>query len=176
MATLTLEQFCRQAGEVAARVPAADIPSRIADRLPGLLANDELLAPHQRAAPDGGYGRNTLFVCPGEQFSVLAVVWSPGAATPIHDHMTWCAFGIYQGEIHETRYDPAQESPDCDHAVERAVSRHGLGAVDHMPRCSDIHSIRNVGRLTAISIHVYGGDSNRLGPNLERIYKLRESG
>jgi hypothetical protein len=45
-----------------------------------------------------------------------------------------------------------------------------------MPRCSDIHSIRNAGRLTANSIHVHGGDSKRMGANLERIYKLRESG
>lgn len=172
MATLTLEQFCREAGDVAARVPAADIPARIADRLPGLLANEELLAPRHRAAPAGGYGRNVVFICPGGLFSVLAMVWPPGVATPIHDHKTWCAFGIYQGAVDETRFDPAEDSPDCARVVARSVAGHGCGAIGHMPCCSDIHSIRNAGRLTAISIHVYGGDSERLGPNLERIYKL----
>ena len=143
-----------------------------ADRLPGLLANHELLAPRHRAAREGGYRRNVMFVCPGARFSVLAVVWPPGVATPIHDHKTWCAFGVYQGEIRETRYDPAEDSPVCTRAVERAVVAHGCGAVGHMACCGDIHSMRNAGSLTAISIHVYGGDSERMGPNLERIYKL----
>ena len=172
METLTLEQFCREAGDVAASAPAGDIPARIADRLPGLLADHELLAPRHRAAREGGYRRNVMFVCPGARFSVLAVVWPPGVATPIHDHKTWCAFGVYQGEIRETRYDPAEDATDCTRAVERAVVAHGCGAVGHMACCGDIHSMRNAGRLTAISIHVYGGDSERMGPNLERIYKL----
>ncbi len=172
MATLTLDEFCRKAGDVAAAAPAADIPARIADHLPGLLANEALLSPCHRAAPDGGYGRNIVYVCPGGRFSVLAVVWPPGVATPIHDHKTWCAFGVYEGEIGEIRYDPAADAPECSRVVQRAVARHGCGAVGHLPIYGDIHSIHNANGATAISIHVYGGDSRTLGPNLERIYKL----
>ena len=111
MATLTLDDFCRKAGNITQPAQPADVPARIADALPGLLANEELLAPEHRFAPAGSYGRNVVFVYPSGSFSVLAVVSPPGIATPIHDHKTWCAFGVYQGDINEIRYDAAHEAP-----------------------------------------------------------------
>jgi predicted metal-dependent enzyme (double-stranded beta helix superfamily) len=38
-------------------------------------------------------------------FSIIAVVWRPGQLTRIHDHMTWCVFGVIQGVEHEELFD-----------------------------------------------------------------------
>jgi len=61
--------------------------------------------------------------------------------------------------------------PDCDHALVRSVDDLGLGTVGHLPLTGDIHRIENRNGGDAISIHIYGGDSNLLGANVERIYK-----
>ena len=176
MAAMTLNEFCRKAGDIAAGAHPAEVPPRIADCLAGLLANDALLTPAHRKAPASGYGRNIVFVCPTGLFSVLAVVWPAGIATPVHDHMTWCAFGVYDGEVVETRYDPAGDGPCCDTVVAAARAVYGAGAVAHLPVTGNIHRVQNLTLRTAITIHIYGGDSRRLGPNVERVYNTPESG
>ena len=176
MAAMTLNEFCRKAGDIAAGAHPAEVPPRIADCLAGLLANDALLTPAHRKAPASGYGRNIVFVCPTGLFSVLAVVWPAGIATPVHDHKTWCAFGVYDGEVVETRYDPADDGPCCDRAVAAARGAYGAGAVAHLPVTGNIHRVQNLTLRTAITIHIYGGDSRRLGPNVARVYKPPESG
>ncbi len=170
MTAMTLEKFCRKAGEIAATARPAEVPPRIADCLSGLLANDDLLAPAHRKAPGSGYGRNIMFVCPTGMFSVLAVVWPPGITTPVHDHKTWCAFGVFEGDVVETRYDPADDGPRRDRAVPSATGALGVGAVAHLPVTGNIHRMQNLTRRTAITIHVYGGDSRRMGANVEHVY------
>ena len=39
----------------------------------------------------------SLYVEPGGSFSIVALVWRPGQITRIHDHITWCVFGVIQG-------------------------------------------------------------------------------
>lgn len=170
MTAMTLETFCRKAGDIVATARPAEVPPRIADCLSGLLANDDLLAPAHRRAPRSGYGRNIMFVCPTGMFSVLAVVWPPGITTPVHDHKVWCAFGVYEGDVVETRYDAADDGPCRDRAVVAATSALGVGAVGHLPVTGNIHRVGNPTRRTAVTIHVYGGDSGRMGANVERIY------
>ncbi len=163
-----LGAFCRRVGEIIGDAPAAEVPARIAAELAPLLAAPDLLTPAQRAVPAQGYGRHNVFICPDEGFSVLAAVWPAGIVSPIHDHMTWCALGVYQGVIRETRYVPAGED-----AVARPVAVNDLlpGAVAHLPHdVPDIHSMHNPGEAPAISIHVYAGDADKLGPNLKKIY------
>lgn len=163
-----LDAFCRQVGDVVATAPEAEIAACIATLLAPLLATPDLLTPEQRAVPPHGYGRHRVFICPDGAFSILAAVWPAGIVSPIHDHMTWCALGVYQGVIRETRYVPAGED-----AVARPVAVNDLlsGAVAHLPHdAPDIHSMHNPGEAPAISIHVYAGDADKLGPNLKKIY------
>lgn len=168
-----LSWLCRAAGAVVASAPRHDVPRRVAALLPGILSMDGLLAAEQMAAPADGYGRRALFLCPQDRFSVLAMTWPAGVATPAHDHREWCAFGIYRGEIEETRYDRADDSPGCARAVVRRVLRRRAGAVAHLPLAApNIHSIRNPTGAPAVSIHVYGGNCETGGPNLDRIYTL----
>ena len=159
-----LGAFCRRVGEIIDGAPAAEVPSRIAAVLPPLLATPNLLTPEQRAVPPHGYARHDLFICPGEAFSVLAVVWPAGIVSPIHDHKTWCAFGVYEGVIRETRYVESAAAVVC--ATDLLA-----GDVAHLPvDVPDIHCMHNPSDEPAISIHVYGGDAGQLGPNVKNIY------
>jgi len=173
MTETRLNDFCGQVGGIVRRYPAVDVPRRVADLLPGFLADPMLLTDAQRAVPETGYGRNLMFVCPADGFSLIAVVWPPGISTPIHDHATWCAFGLYEGAMRETRYAAAGR-PDS-RALAEATGRfdHAAGAVAHLPVAApNIHCMHNPTDAPAISIHVYGGNAVKLGPNVETVYSL----
>jgi predicted metal-dependent enzyme (double-stranded beta helix superfamily) len=179
MLGMGLNDFCKQIGAVLRDIPDRDAPKRIADILPGVLATPDLLTPKQRALPPKGYGRHDVFICPNDRFSVLAAIWPAGIYSPIHDHLTWCAFGVYEGVLHETRYRPAHSNRaggakgKCSHAVETAFYEHNSGFAGYLPpQVSDIHCIHNPTDQTVISIHVYGGNAEKLGPNVETIYSV----
>jgi len=165
-----LVAFCRRAAGIIDAVPEAEVPSRISAVLRPLLATPGLLAPERREVPTEGYVRHDLFVCPDEAFSVLAVVWPARIVSPIHDHKTWCAFGVYEGAIRETRYVRAKSAAG-DAATVISSNDLASGDVAHLPvDAPDIHCMHNPTSDPAISIHVYGGDAGKLGPNVKRIY------
>ena len=48
--------------------------------------------------------------------------------------------------------------------------RHPEGSVAFMSSKKNIHCMHNPGSSPAISIHVYGGNSTKLGANVDKIY------
>lgn len=165
--------FCHGVVDIVGRTPEARVPERIAGLLPALLDAPGLLTDAQRLVPETGYGRYEIFLCPRDAFSVLAVVWPPGISTPIHDHAMWCAFGVYEGVIRETRYAAAGTAAGGPLAAVADVAELCPGMAGHLPVASpNIHCIHNPTDRPAISIHVYGGNSRKLGPNVENIYTL----
>jgi predicted metal-dependent enzyme (double-stranded beta helix superfamily) len=64
-----------------------------------------VLTAAQRLGSPDGYRSHTLHVEPDGSFSIVALVWRPGQITRIHDHVTWCAFGVIQGVEHEELFD-----------------------------------------------------------------------
>jgi predicted metal-dependent enzyme (double-stranded beta helix superfamily) len=173
MTSFCLADFCDRIGMIVARHPRPELPARVAELLPELLASDDLLAPAQRAVPPHGYGRHALFVCPSRSFSLVAAVWPPGITTPIHDHRAWCAFGVYDGVVRETRFAPTEERAGVCYAAPVETVACAAGCVRHLPADGpDIHAMHNPGDRVAVSIHVYGEDAARLGPNVETVYSL----
>src|SRR6266702_1060184 len=65
---------------------------------PGLLPADLL------GGERGTYRSHRLHVEPDGSFSMVAIAWQPGALTRIHDHVTWCVFGILAGVEYEDLY------------------------------------------------------------------------
>lgn len=169
-----LDGFCRAVAQIVQRSPKKETPACVARLLPELLSTPGLLCDAQRTAPPDCHGRHPLFLCPEDGFSVLAMVWPAGVVTPIHDHKSWCAFGVYEGVIEETRYRPAAvESERCE-AEPVAKVRYRPGDVGHLPvDAPDIHRMHNPTGAAAVSIHVYGGNFEKLGPNLGRVYAAR---
>ena len=155
-------------------VDPCDAPARISKLLPELLATPDLLPDAFRAVPAGDYEKREIFICPNGRFSLLAVAWPAGITLPIHDHATWCAFGVYEGVIQETRFAPAGAGATGAEAVVTSCDSLGVGCVSHLPVGSaDIHAIHNPTAATAISFHVYGGDSRQIGPNVKTVYSLQ---
>jgi hypothetical protein len=65
----------------------------------------DILTPAEQAGSAEHYTSHTLYVDPGGHFSIMAIVWQPGQHTRIHDHVTWCAFGVLQGVEDEDLFD-----------------------------------------------------------------------
>ena len=170
---LALESICHDIGRMLETEALCDVPGLVARLLPGFLVTPNLLTPEQRNAPADSYGRNQVFICPQDQFSVLAMVWPAGVTTPIHDHRDWCTIGVYEGVIEETYYDPASGAPDCTTAVPTRTVCHRPGDIAYMPvDAPNIHCIHNPTDEVAISIHVYGGNCETQGPNLGKVYTV----
>lgn len=155
---------------VAGATAAARVePQGVLEAIRGSLFDLDLLAEeHRRASPDR-YTRHLVHADPDGLFSVLAIVWGPGQGSPVHGHHTWCAVGVYAGELVETFYRPGPEG--ADPVAEREVLRRPGD------QCFDaggpgIHRIRNDGHDVAISIHVYGVGADRISTGVNRIYPL----
>ena len=129
----------------------------------------ELLTAAERAGDQSDYQCHVLHAEPDGTFSVTAMVWRPGQITPIHDHVTWCVFGVLQGVEYEELFALAAEASHLI-AVGRNESR--PGEVSGFAPPGDIHRVRNIGDSVAISLHVYGADITRLGSSVRRCYDL----
>ena len=156
-----------------AAVDAAGTPADAVDAVTTVLrervADPDLLdASFADPGPDGSR-EQVLHVDPAGRFSLVALVWTGGATTPPHDHLTWGVVGVHRGVEVETRY---ALSPDGDRLVEQAVGRSSAGGVDGFVPPGDIHVVRQDGDGVAVSLHVYGTDVTRTGSSVRRIYAL----
>jgi predicted metal-dependent enzyme (double-stranded beta helix superfamily) len=93
-------------------------------------------------------------------FTVVVLLWEPGASTPIHDHDTWCVFGLLQGRLEITNYAvTADDGRTPLHLSEVSRNVFGAGLIgDNREPDTEVHRVRNTGTERAISLHVYGKD------------------
>ena len=134
----------------------------VAEQLRRHLPTPEVLTAEQRLGSPDGYRSHTLHVEPDGAFSIIGLVWRPGQVTRIHDHLTWCVFGVIQGVEHEDLFDA-----DLN-LIGKSDNR--TGDVSGFAPPGDIHRVHNISDETAISIHVYGTDVTRIGSSARRYY------
>jgi 3-mercaptopropionate dioxygenase len=130
---------------------------------PGILTAD------QREGDPAGYLSHLLHAEPDGSFSIVAMVWLPGQVTPVHDHVTWCVFGVLQGVEHEELFRLADDGRSL---IRAGRAENTTGEVSGFAPPGDIHRVRNVGDGVTISLHVYGADISRLGCSIRREYDL----
>jgi len=147
---------------VAAHADWSGTAQLVADQLRRHLPTPEVLTAEQRLGSPERYISHTLYVDPDGSFSIIALVWRPGQLTRIHDHVTWCVFGVIQGTEHEELYD-------ADLNLVGRSDNH-VGDVSGFAPPGDIHRVHNTGDSTAISIHIYGTDVTRIGSSARRFY------
>src|SRR5689334_22470193 len=112
---------------VAERLPQQETADRVAALLSPALRHPGLLQEHQCAGDAECYTQHVLHVEPDGSFSVVALVWLPGQATCIHDHVSWCVVGTYVGEEEETTYRLAG-----DHLVVLGLNRTPQGVARYL--------------------------------------------
>src|SRR5215469_9657682 len=76
----------------------------VAERLRRHLPGADVLTAGQRDGSPLGYTCHLLHSEADGSFSIAALVWLPGQATPIHDHVTWCVSAVIQGTECEQLY------------------------------------------------------------------------
>ena len=140
----------------------AETAQLVAGQLRRHLPTPDVLTAEQRLGSPEGYRGHTLHVEPDGSFSIVALVWRPGQFTRIHDHITWCVFGVIQGVEHEDLFDA-----DLN-LIGKSDNR--TGDVSGFAPPGDIHRVHNTGDATAISIHIYGTDVTRVGSSVRRYY------
>ncbi|MEU9078324.1 cysteine dioxygenase family protein [Kitasatospora sp. NPDC048538] len=148
----------------------AGTAAAVAHRLRPFLDHPDLLTPDQHEGDRAHYRQHVLHVEPDGTFSVVALVWYPGQRTAIHDHVSWCVTGVYEGVEQETRY---REVPagDGTRLVVTEELVNATGDVVGIAPPHDIHRVSNGGDRKAVSIHVYGADIGRLGSSIRRVYE-----
>lgn len=147
---------------VAAGVSSSDTAQLVAAQLRRHLPTPDVLTAEDRLGSPDGYRSHTLHVEPDGSFSIVGLVWRPGQVTRIHDHLTWCVFGVIQGVEHEELFD-------IDLNLVGRSDNH-VGDVNGFAPPGDIHRVHNAAETTAISIHIYGTDVTRVGSSVRRYY------
>lgn len=147
-------------------VPGQPTVDAVAAALQPALGRPALLSAAQQAGDPAAYRQHLLHVAPDGAFSLVALVWLPGQATPVHDHLAWCVVGVHRGAENETRYALTTTGDLVE--TGRAVAR--VGDVAGLLPPGDIHEVRNGGDDLAVSLHVYGADLRDVGTSIRRRY------
>jgi 3-mercaptopropionate dioxygenase len=149
--------------ETADRVVAA-----LRGRLPGPdRLSPGLLTAEQLAGDPSRYQTHLVHAEPDGSFSIVIMVWLPGQATPVHDHLSWCCTAVLRGTEYEEVY-----ALRGDHLAVIARNANPAGTVSGFAPPGDVHLVRNIGSATAVSLHVYGTDISRVGSSVRRVYDL----
>jgi predicted metal-dependent enzyme (double-stranded beta helix superfamily) len=151
------------------RAAWAETARLVAGELERRLPSPDILTAEQRAGDEEAYRTHVVHTEPDGTFSIVALVWRPGQTTRIHDHVTWCVFGVIEGVECEEVFTLGEAG---DVLVEAGRRANRTGDVSGFAPPGDIHRVRNVGGGTAISIHVYGTDVARIGSSVRRYYEL----
>src|SRR5918994_7875008 len=103
------------------------------------LPSAAVLSDEQRAGDPDEYRSHVLHTEPDGSFSIVALVWRPGQVTPIHDHVTWCVFGVIEGVEYEETF-LLDEEEGC--LVEAGTQTNVAGDVSGFAPPGDIHRVR----------------------------------
>ena len=142
---------------------------RVADVLAANLPTPDVFTADQRLGDPVDYCSHVLHAEPDGAFSVVGLVWRPGQLTPIHDHVTWCVFGVIQGAEYEELFTL---SGDGASLLPAGKNVNGVGEVSGFAPPGDIHRVHNASTEVAMSIHIYGTDISRIGSSVRRCYDL----
>lgn len=151
----------------AATDPAPGKPKRVAEAISAGLFDSNLLSGFDCPGCPDRYVRHLLYACPQGSFSLMALVWMPGQASPLHAHRAWCALGVHSGALTESFFTPRADGTAAwvsDH--KREPGDLSFGAADE----GAIHCLANRSAKPAISIHAYGLSPIRLCNDLNRLY------
>jgi 3-mercaptopropionate dioxygenase len=121
----------------------------------GLLSS-ELFLP----ANPAHYARKLIWRDPDAGFVAVAMTWSAGQGSPLHDHAgLWGAEIVVDGTMSETTFTCTGRGDDGRYRFQRGMHRRsGRGTVGVIVPPLEYHDFGNCGTEVARTFHVYGGD------------------
>jgi predicted metal-dependent enzyme (double-stranded beta helix superfamily) len=146
--------------------PGALMQRRMTAALAHAAADPELLTPAQRIPSGDRYARHVIYGDPAGRFTILSLVWMPGQFSPPHAHQTWCAFAVCDNTLTETEY--AFDHVSLKALPLRTAERRAGYCTFGEAGLDQIHRLGNAGVLPAVSLHVYGVESGRIGTHVNR--------
>jgi len=146
--------------------PGALMERRMVGALSRVAAACEFLTPAQRMPSPDRYARHVVYGDPAGRFTVLSLVWMPGQVSPPHAHQTWCAYAVCDNTLTETEY--AFDRATLKALPLRTVERHAGYCTFGEAGLDQVHRLGNAGVLPAVSLHVYGVESGRIGTHVNR--------
>lgn len=138
--------------------------------LTGALADPALVTSAQREGSAETYRRHVIATDSRGRYTVAALVWQPGQASPIHAHHTWCGYTVLDGTLTETLYtwDDARQGADVVRSHPRASGAVSFGG----PGRASIHRLSNDSGAQAVSLHVYGVAVEHIGTQVNDVLPL----
>ncbi|WIG55989.1 MAG: hypothetical protein OJF61_001777 [Rhodanobacteraceae bacterium] len=103
------------------------------------------------------YARRELYRSPEHRYCVVAMTWSPGQGTPIHDHAgMWCVEAVWQGALEVVQYELREHDDRRYRFVPAGAIQAGAGSAGSLIPPHEHHTICNAsGTELAVSVHVY---------------------
>lgn len=136
-------------------------------------ATAQLLTELQSRPMSGqSYTRHVLHADPQGMFTAVALVWGPTHSSPVHAHHTWCAYRVLTGELTESHYawDSDEEKAFLTNNVKRTAGQSVCGNAG----LELIHRLANDSQLPAISVHVYGVESDLISTHVNHVVPWAE--
>jgi predicted metal-dependent enzyme (double-stranded beta helix superfamily) len=165
-----LDAAFRAAAHAAEPSHSAEFARRVRAALAQAAADEALLTPAQREGSVDGYRRHLLAADPRGRYALVALVWQPGQASPVHAHHTWCGYAVIDGALTETVYD-WNEAAGC--ATEARTHPRETGAVSYVRAgTTGIHKLGNRGAAPAVSLHLYGVPGRQIATHVNDLVRV----
>ena len=149
---------------------SAEFARRVRAALALAAADETLLAPAQREGSADCYRRHLLAADPRGRYALVALVWQPGQASPVHAHHTWCGYAVIDGTLTETLYD-WNEAAGC--ATEARMHPRETGAVSYVRAgMTGIHRLGNCSAAPAVSLHLYGVPGTQISTRVNDLVRV----
>jgi predicted metal-dependent enzyme (double-stranded beta helix superfamily) len=128
-----------------------------------------LLTPEQREGSPGCYRRHLIATDPSGRYAIVALVWQPGQASPVHGHHAWCGYAVLSGILTETLYDWDEPLGCATHA---RTELRATGTVSYTRAGTSIHRLGNASTEAAVSLHVYGVAGDHVATHVNEIMRV----
>lgn len=147
-------QYIEAVNRIADR-PKSGMAQEVAAAIRELISTPDWLPEDCRVGSDECYKRHMLYADPEGRYTVMALVWRPGQASPVHGHTAWCAMGVYSGYPSTASY----ACNDGKNPVQTGVHHCEPGQVVGLePGSEEPHRVYNGSDSEVITLHTYGRD------------------
>jgi len=105
------------------------------------------------------YLRRLLHHDPILDYTIMAMSWGPGQATPIHDHNgMWCVEAVWRGQIEVVQYELLADQGDRVQMRRHQTIAAEIGSAGSLIPPHEYHTIANPSATdTAVTLHIYQG-------------------